>query len=469
MSEDKSPLSGVLEPDSVAVVGASTTPLKIGNVIVWNLVNGFEGEIYPVNPGAKGEKIYGCEVYSSVSETPGDVDLACLVVPREVVPEALEDCGEKGVKGAIVAAAGFSDSGEEGKQLEREMLRLARKYNIRIIGPNSQGILNMRKKLDTAFAPHHDIIPGGVAIVSQTGTFIACAKYYSELVGGVSHIIDLANMCDVDFADTLEYLGSDPQTRVIALHVEGVRDGRRFMRVASSVSKKKPIIVLKSGISEKGSQAIQSHTGSLAGRSEVNEAAFKQAGLIRVRDIDEWTDVAKGFNVLPPLKGNRVGILTFTGGFGALLVDACEEYGLKLAKLSPETLSSVSEISPSWLNVQNPIDMFTACQNIGIIEAYNRVLKSVVKDENVDCLVLIIPHFTGTIEPRDAFKNIETSKPIIVTGTTAATDEAVIEWTKSAQELERMGIAVYPTPRRDARVLSALYNYYRKKSMAKTG
>nr|MDO8082411.1 CoA-binding protein [Candidatus Freyarchaeota archaeon] len=459
---DKSSLSSILEPNSVAVVGASTTPLKIGNVIVWNLVNGFEGGIFPVNPRAKGEKIYGCEVYSTVSEIPGEVDLACLVVPRELVPEALEDCGDKGVKGAMVAAAGFSDSGEEGKRLEEEVLRIARKYNIRIIGPNSQGILNMRKKLDTAFAPHKDIIPGGVAIVSQTGTFIACAKYYSELVGGVSHIIDLANMCDVDFSDTLEFLGSDPDTKVVALHIEGVHDGKRFMRVASEVSRKKPVIILKSGTSEKGSKAIQAHTGALAGRNEINDAAFKQAGLIQARDIDEWTDISKGFNVLPPLNENRVGILTFTGGLGALLVDACEEFGLELAELSPETVDKIREISASWLRVQNPVDMFTACQNLGIIQAYNLILDSTVKDESVDCLVLIIPHFTDTIEPHDALNNIKTDKPIVVIGTTAALDNAVMEWTKSAQNLEKRGIAVYPTPRRAARILSALYNYYRK-------
>jgi acetyltransferase len=451
-----------LEPDSVAVVGASTTPLKIGNVMVWNIVNGFEGEIYPVNPRSKGEKIYGREVYSTVSETPGEVDLACLVVPREMIPEALEDCGDKGVKGAMVAAAGFSDSGEEGKRLEEEMLRIAQKYGVRIIGPNSQGILNMSKKLDTAFAPHRNIVPGGVAIVSQTGTFIACAKYYSELVGGVSHIIDLANMCDVDFSDVLEFLGSDPATRVVTLHIEGVRDGSRFMRVASEVFKKKPVIVLKSGTSEKGSRAIQAHTGALAGRSEINDAAFKQAGLIQARDLDEWADISKGFNVLPPLNGNRVGVLTFTGGLGALLVDACEEFGLELAELSQETVDKVKEMSANWLRVQNPIDMFTACQNLGIIQAYNSVLDFTVKEESVDCLVLIIPHMTDSIEPRDAFNNIKTDKPIIVIGTTAALDNAVMEWTKSAQNLEKRGIAVYLTPRRSARVLSALYNYHRK-------
>jgi acyl-CoA synthetase (NDP forming) len=459
---DKSTLRTILEPNSIAVVGASTTPLRIGNVIVWNLVNGFEGKIFPVNPRAKGEKIYGCEVYSTVSEAPEEVDLACLVIPREIVPETLEDCAQRGVKGAIVAAAGFSDSGEEGKELEKEMLRVAQKNNIRIIGPNSQGILNMKKKMDTAFAPHKDIIPGGVAIVSQTGTFIACAKYYSELMGGVSHIIDLANMCDVDYSDTLEYLMNDPDARVIALHIEGIKNGKRFMRMASEVSKKKPVIVLKSGISEKGLKAIQAHTGSLAGRNEVNEAAFKQAGLIQVKDIDEWTDISRGFNILPPLKGNRVGVLTYTGGIGALLVDACEEFGLELAELSDETLDKIREISASWLKVQNPVDMFTASQNLGIIEAYNVVLESIIKDEEVDCIVLIIPHFTTSIEPRDAFKDIKTNKPIIITGTTAAMDNAVIEWAKSAQELEKKGIAVYPTSRRDARVLAALYNYYRK-------
>ncbi|MFB0559874.1 MAG: acetate--CoA ligase family protein [Candidatus Lokiarchaeia archaeon] len=459
---NKSSIKNILEPNSVAVVGASTTPMKIGNSVVWNLVNIFEGKIFPVNPKVKGEKIYGCEVYSTVSEISGEVDLACLVIPRELIPEALEDCGNKGVKGAMVAAAGFSDSGEDGKKLEEEMLRLAQKYKIRILGPNSQGILNMAKKLDTAFAYHKDIIPGGVAIVSQTGTFIACAKYYSELMGGVSHIIDLANMCDVDFSDTLEYLGSDVNTKVIALHIEGMKEGKRFMRTASEVSKKKPIVVLKSGRSEIGSKAVQAHTGVLAGRNEINEAAFKQAGLIQTRDIDEWTDIAKGFNILPPLYGNRVGILTFTGGLGALLVDACEEFGLELAELTPETVDKIRENSASWLKVQNPVDMFTACQNLGMIQGYNLFLESIIKNESVDSLILIIPHFAGYVEPRDAFKNIKTNKPIIVTGTTAAMDNAVIEWTKSAQELEKKGIAVYPTPRRDARVLAALYNYYRK-------
>ncbi|MGQ9720308.1 MAG: acetate--CoA ligase family protein [Candidatus Jordarchaeum sp.] len=459
---DKSSLKNILEPNSVAVVGASTTPMKIGNSMVWNLANLYEGKIFPVNPKVKGEKIYGCEVYASVSEIPGEVDLACLVVPRELVPESLEDCGSKGVKGAMVAAAGFSDSGEEGKRLEKEMLNLARKYNIRIIGPNSQGILNMAKKLDTAFAFHKDIVPGGVAIVSQTGTFIACAKYYSQLVGGVSHIIDLANMCDIDFSDTLEYLENDKATKVIALHIEGMREGKRFMDTAKEVSKKKPIVVLKSGRSEIGSKAVQAHTGALAGRNEINEAAFKQAGLIQARDIDEWTDIAKGFNILPPLYGNRVVILTFTGGIGALLVDACEEFGLELTELSPETLNTIRKNSADWLKVQNPVDMFTACQNLGMIPAYNLFLESIVKNDSVDCIILIIPHFPGYVEPRDAFNNIKTNKPIIVTGTTAAMDDAVIEWTKSAQELEKRGIAVYPTPRRDARVLAALYNYYKK-------
>lgn len=324
-------------------------------------------------------------------------------------------------------------------RLERELLETARRWGVRVIGPNSQGIVNTKLGLSTAFAPQSSIVKGGVAIVCQTGTFVACAKYYSQLVGGVSYIIDLANMCDVSFSDVIEFLGDDPDTRVIALHVEGVRDGRRFMDVARRVSGRKPIVALKSGRSEGAARAIQAHTGSLAGRDEVADAALRQAGVIRVGCLDELVDVAKAFNVLPAMKGKRVAVLTFTGGLGAILVDALEEFGLELAPLSEDTVKVISAMSDSWLKVGNPVDMFTACQNKGIIQAYNAALRAIVEDVNVDGVAVIIPHLTGFIEPRDALENVDvTRKPIIMTGNTAAVDDPVTEWWKALRSSKKL-------------------------------
>lgn len=378
-----------MEPESVAIIGVSRVTGPGSLNILENLVNaGFSGRLYPVNPNA--DEILGMKCYHSVLDIADDIDLAVISTPRSLVPHIVGECTQKGIKALIVVGQGFADSDEKGKELQAEIVSIARRGGARILGPNTFGIVNAFNNLSSAYMElEMKKIP--IGIIAQSGFFFVGLPKFTVVGKG----IDLGNACDIDFADGLEYFEDDPHIKLILLHIEGTKDGRRFIEVAGRVAKKKPIIALKTGKGEDGARAARSHSGSLAGRDEVYDAAFRQHGIIRVGDVDEFHDLARAFLRLPSMTGRGIGIITITGAGGIIATDACEKHDLHLAKLSPETLSTIGALAPPWQTVENPADIWPAMMIEGhpFDEVLNTTLEAFLADGNIHAVILIFAAF----------------------------------------------------------------------------
>jgi acetyltransferase len=379
-----------MEPTSVALIGVPRRTGKLSLNILENLLEyGFSGKVYPVNPNA--DQILGIQSYPSLKEVPGPIDLALIATPRPSVLQIVKECADKGVRAVVVVTQGFSDFDEKGRALEAEMVRILHKAGARLLGPNTLGIANVFARVNTSFSrPEVTRVPVGV--ITQTGSFFTGTQKF--LLSGKS--IDLGNSCDIDFSDCLEYFEDDPETEVIALYIEGIQDGRRFMEVSGRVSRKKPVIALKSGRTASGTEAAKSHTAQMAGRDEVYEAVFRQSGIIRVADIEELGDLAKAFSQLPLMRGEGLGIVTMSGSGGVLAADACQDYGLRMAELLPETKAKIKDMSLPWVNINNPIDIWPAIfsqtqadLSVRFIEVSKIVLEVVAKDPTVDGILFI--------------------------------------------------------------------------------
>ncbi|MEM3442470.1 MAG: CoA-binding protein, partial [Candidatus Bathyarchaeia archaeon] len=386
------------EPKSVAVVGASRNPFKFGHSLLKNLIDlGFKGKIYPVNPNA--DEVLGLRAYPRVDLIEDDVELAVIIVPSAKVPEVMRDCAKKGVKGAVICSSGFRETGEEGRRLEEEMLAIAKKSGIRVVGPNTTGILNTSNNFTTSFVTLPNLRRGNVAFIAQTGLFAAAAFWWivSKQPFGISKIVGLGNKCDVDDAEVLEYLAEDKETEVIAIYMEGVKDGKRLFNAFKMVSREKPIIVLKSGRTALGQKASLSHTGSLAVKDEIFDAICKQTGVIRANgDLEELLDITKAFALQPLPKGNRVAIVTISGAGGVMAADECAKFGLELAPLSDETKEKIRGYMPSWAVVNNPVDVEPLFETVGPEEGMRISVEAVLEDDNVDDVLVLfvaVPRF----------------------------------------------------------------------------
>jgi acyl-CoA synthetase (NDP forming) len=392
-------LTAVFEPQSVAIVGASTTPGKTGSNILDNLLRlGYAGEIYPVNP--KADEILGVKAYPAVDQIPHPVDLAIIATPAKVVVDVMRDCARKGIKAAIIISSGFAEEGQEGRQLQDEVMTISRRAGIRVLGPNTTGILNGENRFTSSFLPipvdkpfnklRAGLRSGNVAFIAQTGLFLGVLFEHiiSSQHFGISKVVGLGNKADVDDADILEYLAGDAQTEVIAMYIEGLRDGRRLLRVAQEVAREKPVVVLKSGTTESGAEAALSHTASLAGKAEVFDAACKQAGISRVHSFEELLNVVKAFSFLPIPMGNRVAVIHYTGAACVLAADACQKEGLELAEFSPATVEALRKITPTWHRIRNPIDLWPAIERVWLETAYGVAIEALLRDQGVDALVI---------------------------------------------------------------------------------
>jgi len=357
-------LSAFFQPGSVAVIGASEHPDKLGHVILKNLIDGkFPGRIYAVNPGS--EVISGIWCSKNVKEIPGDVDLAVVIIPARFVPQAISDCGEKGVKAAIIISGGFAETGREGEKLQQAVLGAARRHGIRILGPNCQGVNN----------PWHPVCAswplltgkGRVAVISQSGTVAAAMMdWFSEERLGVSAFVSMGNRADVDEADLIQYFETDPDTKVIALYMEGVKDPKRFQEAVDGLSK--PLVVLKSGRTPKGRAAAQSHTRSLAGSDTVYSTLFERNGIFRAETMEEFFDMAKALAYLKKPTGRRILFVTTSGGAGILAVDAAERMGFDIPTLPNELIRQLDDIVPPQAIRGNPLDL-TGDANARMFEA----------------------------------------------------------------------------------------------------
>lgn len=382
----------IFYPGSIAVIGASTDPQKIGYVLLRNLIR-FPGQVYPVNPRAS--EILGKKAYPTIGEIPGNVDAAVIAVPAQAVADVLRQCETKGVKLAIIVSSGFRESSEEGRRREAELMEIAREGGIRVVGPNCLGIISPHTNLNATFDP---ISPkeGPIGFISQSGAVITTIVDWSiaEEIG-FSLIISVGNQMDLGFVDFLGIVATDPHTRAIILYVEEIRDGREFMSAVRQITEKKPVIALKSGSSAKGQKAAASHTGSLAGNYEVYEAAFRQAGIIPVYSIQEAFDVAELLASEGYPKGNRALVITTAGGFAVMASDYAEWYGITLCPLPEKMTAELDAILPPMWSRENPLDII----GDGGAERYARVFDVMIRFQDEWDIAVVIAVPSAILDP----------------------------------------------------------------------
>lgn len=381
------PLTPILAPRSVALVGASREPGKIGfNVLKRLIEGGFSGEIYPINPNA--EELFGLRCYPSVTEVPWPVDLAVLTVTDRLVPRMIDECIQKGIKSVIIITAGFGETGPAGKAEEHALIQRARSAELRIVGPNCMGVYNAAIKLNvTGMSP----IPAGpLALVSQSGGLGQELFHTASRIGtGFSYFISLGNEADIQFHEYLEYLEGDEGTRTIMLYLEGLNNGRRFLEVAARVARAKPIVAIKGGATLAGSRSTVSHTGSLAGEDRIYDAAFRQAGIIRVQDPEELIEIAHSLSILPLPKGRRVGLLCDGGGYATLLADAAERHNFSVPVFSMPLQERLAGLMPHRASPRNPVEFAGAADDDPL--AFARCAEACLQSHEIDGIL-----FAGT-------------------------------------------------------------------------
>ena len=447
-------------PKTVAIIGASNSPLKLGYGFMEGLVEGgFAGEIYPVNP--KLSEILGLKVYPSLSTIPISIDMAIVTVPGHLVPSVLRECAQRGVKGVILLAGGFKElNTESGIKLQEEIVTIANRAGIKIIGPNTLGLVSPYANLNASFVPtFKDVKKGNIAVICQSGgvcSFLVHSMINKKL--GVSLAMSLGNRGNVEFADLVEYLAEHSQTRVIALYIEGVDDPLRLIQVAKRVVNKKPIVAYKVG-GEVLSRATLSHTGSLAGKYEVYSAAFSQAGIIPANDCEELIDVAKALSLQPPSRGNRVAVLSPQAGPGIIAAYACQSCGLTLAGFSPQARKRLKKLVGPMFFCDNPVDITM----VGFEPQKTQDILDVVWNEGCVDVILISccysqTHSVPIIEMVLKFfkdrGNKGATKPVVICheSPNGAADREIAR-------LEENSIPVYPLPERAARAAAGLVKY----------
>ncbi len=412
-------IRAVLEPKSVAVIGASTNPTKTGHVLLKNIVvNGFPGKVYPINPNA--DEIIGLKAYPKILEVPDDIDLVFFLLPGKFVPTLFEDCAKKGVKAAVIISAGFAEVGEEGKKEQEKLAELIRKTGVRCLGPNSIGFINMDQKLVASFILFENWEDGSIALGGQSGIFAGAVadQVMSRTVQriGVGKSVIFGNKIDLDESDYLEWAWKDPGSSMMAMHLEGMHNPRRFFSIANKAKADMPILVLKPGRTESGAKASASHTGSLALDDTIVDYAYRQYGITRAYDLEEFLEYMKAFQYQPLPQGNRVGIVTFSGANGVMASDELEARGFVLSEFSPKTQERCNKFLPEWQPPMNPLDLWAALGS-GNRLTHEEGILSVLDDENVDSVLVILlalanADFDGIREIYQQAKELHPEKPL---------------------------------------------------------
>jgi len=392
-------------PKSVAVVGASKTAGKIGYSLVNNIKkSGFKGKIFPINP--KEKEILGLNCYNSINEVPDDIDTAIFAVPARKVLDTAQECGQKGVKNLVVLTAGFKEIGREGMELEKKFLSICKKYNMRMLGPNCVGFLDTHTPVNATFLRNFPP-QGEIAFISQSGAMLASILDWSQSAGiGYSKIYSLGNKADMNEVDCIKEAADDPNTKVIICYLEDVSYGSEFLKVASEVTRKKPVVVLKSGTSQAGAKAASSHTGALAGSDLAYNIAFDKCGVLRVDSMTELFDLASLFINQPVPKGNRVAVITNAGGPGIIATDKIESNGLTMSQLTKETIDELRENLPPEAGIYNPVDVLGDAK----ADRFKFALEKVLKDQNVDSVVVLLCPVAVTQPIETAHAIIELNK-----------------------------------------------------------
>ena len=452
----------LLRPKSVAVVGASAQAGKVGYEILKNVIDdGFEGPIYPINP--KADEILGKKCYKTLTEVPGAVDLAIVVIKRDLVIPTLKEMGEKGTKAAIVITAGFGETGAEGKKLQQEIIDVVRKYEITMVGPNCLGLLNPWHKLNASFGGTAGV-PGGIALISQSGALLTSVQdIAAQEKLGWSVLASIGNKASLDEVDFLEGLRNDKNTKVIAGYLENITRGRDFIREAEIVSKEKPIVLLKSGRTDSGAKAAASHTGSLAGADSSYASAFDRVGVIRADSIEQLFDISMAFSYMPLPEGDRVAVVTNAGGPGIMMSDALEMLGLKVAKLDKETTDKLLATLPPAGSVNNPVDVLGDATS----DMYGKAMDIIIESPAIDSMIVVLTPQKMTDEDNVAKKVIELSKKYKKPIFTCFMGAGSI--VKGVELLRDNKIPQYSVPERAAKAMLEMVRYanYKKRPARK--
>jgi acetyltransferase len=447
-------LEAFFDPKSVAVIGASTNPDKLGYAVLENLVEGGYvdvGKIYPINP--KAEEILGQKVYPSVLEVPEEIDLAVIVIPYNYVPAVLEECGEKKIPAAVIISAGFREAGMEGVNRELELVEIAEKYDIRLIGPNCLGIIDTFTPVNASFSAGTPP-KGPMAFMSQSGALGTAILDWAQAGRlGLAKFVSLGNKADVSEIDLLQAWEKDEDSKVILMYSEGLPNGEEFIKVAREVTKSKPVVAIKSGVTKSGSRAVSSHTGSLAGSEQAYQAAFQQAGVLRASDMASMFDMALALGYQPLLENDRIAIITNAGGPGILATDALERSGMNLARLEIETIQDLEQFLPDAASAANPVDVLGDAKE----DRYKFALDVVAKDPNVDgIMVVLTPQaMTEITETAKAVGEIsrEIDKPVLA----CFMGEAKVE--EGIQVLREYDVPNYSFPERASLAFKAMSQY----------
>jgi len=458
--EEPTMLESLFRPKSVAVIGASSKELSIGNRVIKNLIDfGFKGDVYPINP--KAEEIRGIKAYPSIMECPDGIDVVHMVIPAKFVPQAVEDCGKKGVKNIIINSGGFSETGPEGEAIERAFLANAKKYGIRVLGPNCQGVINTDPAI-RAYCNFTFTYPdqGYISIVALSGGVAEVIhQAFSQMGVGTRIYASNGNACDVTIPEIIRYLGDDDGTRVIVTYVEGLRDAETFRQVARQVAAKKPILAMKAGRTMEGAKAAASHTGGLAKEDIATDLIFKKAGILSFRDEGELIQAAAAFATQPIPKGNRVGIITNTGGPAVIATDVMVGAGLTLPPLSAKTEAVLKEALYPEASVANPVDVLAT----GTAAHYRACLDAMMADESFDCVYVnfVTPFFVDneSIAREIVAVNQQRIKPLVCNLMTNRK-----EWTEVVKILREGGVPCFSLPGEAARAMAALVRYHRLSS-----
>lgn len=451
-------MNRIMKPAAVAVIGASNEEGKIGNSVMKNLVNGgFGGEIHPINP--KADEILDRKAFASIADVPGDVDVAVFAIPAKFVPAALEEVGKKGVAGAIMIPSGFGETGNV--ELQNEIVEIARKHGVRILGPNIYGYYYTPENLSATFCTPYDV-KGGVALSSQSGGIGMAILGFSRSAGmGVSAIVGVGNKADIDEDDLLTFFEQDPNTQLVAMHLEDLKDGRSFAETAKRVSEKKPVVVLKAGRTDQGAKAASSHTGALAGNDRVYDDILRQSGVIRAPGLNDLLEYARGIPLLATPKGENVVIITGAGGSGVLLSDACVDNGLSLMAIPDDLDAAFRKFIPPFGAAGNPVDITGGEPP----STYRNTIALGLADDRIHSLILGYWHTIVTppmvfaklvVDVVEEYRANGIHKPVVAS---LAGDVQVEE---ASEYLYRNGVVAYPyTTEKPVAVLGAKYRWAR--------
>jgi acyl-CoA synthetase (NDP forming) len=479
--ETKSRLDRLFNPQTIAFIGASGNPAKWGFIVPLNILKGqFRGTLYPVNPGC--ESLLGIPCLPSVSAISVPVDLAVITTPARTVPDLVDECGRKGVANVVVISSDFSETGPEGAALERDVVARARKYGMRIVGPNTMGLYSSSPRLN-ALMPPVAPLDGPLSMVSQSGNVGVQMLYWGNRKGlGFEKFVSSGNEADLTCEDYLDYFGGDKATRVVLAYMEGIDGDSGLLDVARRVSRRKPVLIFKGGRTSTGNRAASSHSGAMAVSSRVLRAAFRQAGVIGIEDSQGLIDAAKAFSAYPVPRGNRVGILTRGGGWGVITADACEERGLEVPPLPDRIVRRLNRILPSYWSHGNPVDM---AANM-LLEPFMECIEALAEWDGVDSVIAMggsiqgifdfDAHVEGTKElketitlAREVAKEYTSQHDVVLDHTremVEKTGKPVIvvtlgDYDGFLDDLKNHRVVSYPTPERAVTALKHMVDYRR--------